>query len=197
MKRTLLFGLCAMVCHVGLGADCEVNLLKNADFEQGFVHWRESGSLWRVEDGAGYDGTKALVWECDDATKYRYPAQYVTLEAGSAYRLTALVKVDELKGAVEPSVGFEWFDTNGTWVAGAYAKPVDDNGALKDGWVRYEGITRTMKSSDARGGVLCLLRKGATGKVRFDNVTFERVPVNPISFQIGRASCRERVLPTV
>ena len=168
--------------RMAAGADATGNLLTNGDFEKGFADWRESGSLWRVEDGAGYDGSKGLVWECDDATKYRYPAQYVKLEAGCAYRISALVKVDELKGVGEPSVGFEWFDTNGTWVAGAYAKPVDDNGALKDGWVRYEGVTRTMKSSDARGGVLCLLRKGATGKVRFDNVTFERVPVNPVSF---------------
>ena len=39
-----------------------------------------------------------------------------------------------------------------------------------------------MKSSDARGGVLCMLRKGATGKVRFDNIAFERVPVRPVNF---------------
>ncbi len=180
-KGTLRVAIAAFMAHAAMAAS-EGNLLKNPDFEQGFTGWRESGPLWRVEDGAGYDGSKGLVWACDDATKYRYPAQYVKLEAGCAYRISALVKVDELKGADGPSVGFEWFDTNGTWVAGAYAKPVDDNGALKDGWVRYEGVTRMMRSSDARGGVLCMLRKGATGKVRFDNVTFERVPVNPISF---------------
>ena len=173
--------IAAFAAHVAVAAP-EGNLLKNGDFEQGFAGWRESGSLWRVEDGAGYDGTKGLVWACDDAAKYKYPAQYVKLEAGCAYRISALVKVDELKGVDGPAVGFEWFDTNGTWVAGAYAKPVDDNGALKDGWVRYEGKTRVMKSTDARGGVLCVLRKGATGKVRFDNVTFERVLVNPVSF---------------
>ena len=165
-----------------LGAASGENLLNNADFEQGFEHWRKSGSLWRVEAGAGYGGTKGLVWECSDAGKYIYPAQYVQLEAGCAYRLTALVKVDELKGAQGPSVGFEWFDVNGEWVAGAYAHPVDDNGALKGGWVRYEGKTRVMKSSDARGGVLCLLKKGSTGKVRFDNFSFERIPVKPIEF---------------
>ena len=180
-KGTLRVAIAGFMAHAAMAAS-EGNLLKNPDFEQGFTGWRESGPLWRVEDGAGYDGSRGLVWACDDATKYRYPAQYVKLEAGCAYRISALVKVDELKGADGPSVGFEWFDTNGTWVAGAYAKPVDDNGALKDGWVRYEGVTRMMRSSDARGGVLCMLRKGATGKVRFDNVTFERVPVNPISF---------------
>ena len=180
-KGMVRVAIAIFAAHVAVAAP-EGNLLKNGDFEQGFAAWRESGSLWRVEDGAGYDGTKGLVWACDDAAKYKYPAQYVKLEAGCLYRIAALVKVDELKGTSGPSVGFEWFDTNGTWVAGAYAKPVDDNGALKDGWVRYEGKTRVMKSTDARGGVLCMLRKGATGKVRFDNVTFERVPVNPVSF---------------
>ena len=160
-KGMVRVAIAIFAAHAAAAAS-EGNLLKNSDFEQGFAGWRESGSLWRVEDGAGYDGSKGLVWTCDDATKYRYPAQYVKLEAGCAYRLSALVKVDELKGADGPSVGFEWFDTNGTWVAGTYAKPVDDNGALKDGWVRYEGITRMMRSSAARGGVLCMLRKGAT-----------------------------------
>ena len=180
-KGVVRVAIAVFAAHAAMAAS-EGNLLKNPDFEQGFAGWRESGPLWRVEDGAGYDGTKGLVWACDDATKYRYPAQYVKLEAGCAYRISALVKVDELKGVDGPAVGFEWFDTNGTWVAGAYAKPVDDNGALKDGWVRYEGVTRMMKSSDARGGVLCMLRKGATGKVRFDNIAFERVPVRPVNF---------------
>ena len=178
----LLFGAAVCLSAVAVGADAAGNLLKNGDFDQGFAGWRKPQAMWRVEDGAGYGGTKGLVWECNDAEKYIYPAQYVKLEAGSAYRITALVKVDELKGGANPEVGFEWFDVDGKWVAGAYAKPVDDNGALGDGWVRYEGKTRAMKSSDARGGVLCLLKKGSTGKVRFDNVTFERIPVKPIEF---------------
>ena len=178
----LFFGAVVCLSAVAVGADTAGNLLTNGDFEQGFVGWRKPQAMWRVEDGAGYGGTKGLVWECNDAEKYIYPAQYVKLEAGSAYRITALVKVDELKGAQSPSVGFEWFDVDGTWVAGAYTEPVDDNGALGDGWVRYEGKTRAMKSSDARGGVLCLLKKGSTGKVRFDNITFERIPVKPIEF---------------
>ena len=179
----VIFVSCAIAGAIAYGSgSAGGNLLKNGDFEKGFADWRESGAIWRVEDGAGYGGTKGLVWECNDPAKYAYPAQYVKLEAGSAYRITALVKVDELKGALSPSVGFEWFDVDGKWVAGAYAHPVDDNGALKDGWTRYEGKTRVMKPTDARGGVLCLLKKGATGKVRFDDVTFERAPVNPVEF---------------
>ena len=158
------------------------NMLKNGDFEKGFDFWRKPGTMWRVEDGAGYGGTKGLVWENKDCKKREYPAQYVKLEPGCAYRLTALVKVDELQKGVGPSIGFEWFDVNRKWVAGSYAHPVDDNGILKDGWVRYEATTRMMKETDARGGVLCMLKAGATGKVRFDDFTFESVPVKPIEF---------------
>ena len=158
------------------------NLLKNAGFEQGFEGWRKPGTMWRVEDGAGYNGTKGLVWESREPGKREYPAQYVRLEPGCAYRFSALVKVDELQKDASPSIGFEWFDVNRKWVAGAYARPVDDNGILKGGWVRYEGRTRMMKDADARGGLLCMLKAGATGKVRFDDFRFERVPVKPIEF---------------
>ncbi|MBR4651853.1 MAG: hypothetical protein IKO72_00700 [Kiritimatiellae bacterium] len=160
----------------------EGNILKNPGFEEGYKEWRKSGKAWRVEDGAGYGGTKGLVWETATPVKRAYPAQSVKLEAGCAYRLTALVKVDKLKGAKGPSVGFEWFDVNGKWVSGVRASPVDDNGALKDGWLRYECTTRVMKPTDARGGVLCMLTEGSTGKVRFDDVTFECVQLKMIEY---------------
>ena len=177
-KRWILHALSIAAASASAGD----NILKNGDFENGFEFWRKPGMMWRVEDGAGYGGTKGLVWENLDCKKREYPAQYVKLEPGCAYRLTALVKVDELQKGVGPSIGFEWFDVNRKWVAGAYAHPVDDNGILKDGWVRYEATTRMMKESDARGGVLCMLRAGATGRVRFDDFTFERVPVKPVEF---------------
>ena len=88
MKKSV-FIACAIVGMVVHGAGiANGNLLKNGDFEQGFDNWRKPNSMWRVEDGAGYGGTKGLVWECNDAEKYIYPAQYVQLEGGSAYRLT-------------------------------------------------------------------------------------------------------------
>ena len=98
LEKMLVFSAAVGLSAVAVGADAAGNLLKNGDFEKGFSDWRKAGAIWRVEDGAGYGGTKGLVWECNDAEKYIYPAQYVKLEAGSAYRITALVKVDELKG---------------------------------------------------------------------------------------------------
>lgn len=167
----------------------EGNLLKNPGFEDGFAEWRKPSQMWSVEAGAGYDGSAGLVWRCDDPKHYEYPAQYVRLEPGLAYRIRALVKVDALENGkkASPAVGFEWFDKDGKWLSGAYARPVDDNGILKDGWVSYEGLTRVMTTETFRGGFICYLPKGSTGKVRFDNVSFERVPVKPIEFVVADA----------
>lgn len=186
--------IAAAVC-LGIGsagAAPDGNMLENGDFEQAFTGWSKPNSMWRVEDGAGYDGTKGLVWECDDTESQANASQNVKLEAGSKYRFTALVKVDKLKGAKVPvrAVMFSWFDVDGKWVANTRAIPVDDNGALKGGWERYEGMTSMMKSTDARGVIRCMLRKGATGKVRFDNVTVERVPVTPVRF-VCTSACRD------
>lgn len=165
------------------------NLLKNPGFEDGFAEWRKPPRMWSVEDGAGYNGSKGLVWRCDDPGHYEYPAQYVRLKAGAAYRIRALVKVDALENGkkVSPAVGFEWFDKDGKWLSGSYARPVDDNGILKDGWVSYEGLTRVMTAEAYRGGFICYLPKGSTGKVRFDNVSFESVPVKPVEFVVTDA----------
>lgn len=163
------------------------NLLKNPDFERGFESWNKPSAMWRVEDGAGYGGTKGLVWDCNDDKKYVYPVQYIPIEQGFAYRFSALVKIDSLKNASKAEVGFEWRDAKGNWVGGAYGAPVDDNGILKDGWTRYEGVSRMMKSTDVRGGFICYVRKGATGKVRFDDIVLERIPVKPINFMCTSA----------
>ena len=178
--------LAAGVLCAGDGAD---NLLKNADFEAGMDGWRRSGKVWRVETGAGYAGTRGLVWENADPTVRVYPAQYPPIEPAAAYRFRALVKVDELKGpkGAVPRVGFEWCNTNGVWGGSATARPVDDNGLLKDGWVQYEGRTPVMGADVAKGGLLFLLPKGCTGKVRFDNASFVRIPVQPVEFAVTSA----------
>ena len=183
LKSYLIGGFCVAVVAVSFAVAADAgNLVSNPGFENGFDSWRKPRSMWRVEDGAGYEGTKGLVWESKAPGKREYPAQYIKLEPDCAYRFSVLVKVDELVDCKSPSVGFEWFDVNGKWVSGAYARPVDDNGILKGGWMRYEGKTRMMRATDARGGLLCMLGAGASGKVRFDDFRFERVPVKTVEF---------------
>lgn len=142
--------------------------------------------MWSVQPGAGYNGSKGLVWECDDKAHYEYPAQNVAVEPYAAYRISALVKVDSLEGG-KAQFGMEWMDRNGKWLAGSYAAPVDDNGILKDGWVRYETTTKVMPPNVGECSLLCVVSKGATGRVRYDDLSIEKISLPPIAYLVSSA----------
>ena len=77
-SKTAFCTLTVLGCAAPLAANvvaADGNLLKNGDFEQGFAGWRKPHAMWRVEEGAGYGGSKGLVWECQEAGKREYPAQ--------------------------------------------------------------------------------------------------------------------------
>ena len=61
----------------------------NLGFEDGTNCWRLPHALWRVEDGAGRGGSKALVWENTDPKRYLFPRQTIALEVGGIYRYGA------------------------------------------------------------------------------------------------------------
>lgn len=158
---------------MGCGATAGENLLGNPGFENGAEGWKRiEPPVWKIVEGEGYDGTKALVWENDDPKCYVYPAGEIKLEPGRIYHFTALVKTDSIKNG-KVQVGIEWSNTQGKWSGGSYASPVDDNGMLKDGWVRYEATTVPMPSDVGEAGLLAVMTKGSVGRVRFDDFTFE------------------------
>ncbi len=179
-------GLLPFACFA-LAAGCALaaeNMLKNPGFEEGTNFWRHiSGSDIRIEEGTGYQGGKALVWDNDDPKRHRFPAQPVDLEPGRTYRFTALVKTDGFSGnGNDVLVGLEWYLRSGVWGGGCYGKPVDDNGIVKDGWVRYEGVTAPIPSDVARAGFLMATKDGCVGRVKFDDVTLEGREVRRIEF---------------
>jgi len=175
----------------GVAALAGENLLVNPGFECGTNGWaRVPSSVWRISAGEGYAGTSALVWENADPKRYAYPAQQVALRPGCVYRMTALVKVDRMEFPVRKDpvqFGLEWSDRNGKWMSGCYARPVEDNGMLKDGWVRYEATTVPMPANVGGGGLLPVLLKGAVGRVRFDDMTFEETPAKVVSYLVTDA----------
>ena len=184
VNRILMFLSVVGVTGVSLG-ETPV-LARNLDFENGFSDWRKPSRMWSVQPGAGYNGSKGLVWECDDKSHYEFPAQDIAAEPYAAYRVSALVKIDSLQGG-KAQFGVEWTDRNGKWLAGSYAAPVDDNGILKDGWVRYEATTRSMPPNVGKCSIVCMVGKGSTGRVRYDDLTVEKVPQAPISYLISSA----------
>ena len=168
VRRTLLAA--AALCAAGqVGA--EENLLSNAGFEAGTSGWvRLDPPLFKVVDGQGYGGTKGLVWENDDPRRCLYPRQIAKVKVGHVYRFSGLVKTESLKGKGKVVVCFEWVTKENKWSKGFQAKPVDDNGMLRDGWVRYEGVTPPMPPPAERGAVI-LYVEGSVGRVRFDDFT--------------------------
>lgn len=170
------------------------NLLANPGFEDGTNGWtRVPSSVWKICPGEGYGGTAGLVWENSDPKCYVYPAQPVTLKPGCVYRYTALVKVDRIdhpdkrRMATPVQFGLEWSDDTGKWMGGSYAQPVDDNGILKDGWVRYEGTTQPMPVNVGKAGLLTVVQKGTVGRVRYDDLTLEEGPAKAIAYFVSDA----------
>lgn len=184
MNRILI--LLSVVGVAGVSSGETSALARNLDFENGFSGWKRPSRMWSVQSGAGYNGSNGLVWECDDRAHYEYPAQAVAVEPYAAYRISALVKVDSLQGG-KAQFGMEWMDRDGKWLAGSYADPVDDNGILKDGWVRYETLTKVMPPNVGKCSLLCVISKGSTGRVRYDDLSIEKVSLAPIAYLISSA----------
>ncbi len=146
----------------------------NLGFENGTNSWQLPKALWRVADGEGRGGSKALVWENSDSKRYLWPRQTLSLEVGGIYRFGAWVKVDSLKsgnsGKPTPRVSLDYANADGKWIGADYARPVTKPDA--DGWVRYEYVTRPLNVEVVHGNLFGFLPRGCTGRVRFDDFSF-------------------------
>ena len=190
----------AVLVSVGLfQVWAETNMLTDAGFEAGGTGWRLKRS-WTVTDGEGYKGGRALVWEGSASGGSAICGQRVTLTPGGVYRYSVLVKVDELdatkcrKPKQAISVGLEWKDRDGKWLAGSYGlREADNDVSLKDGWVRYSGRTAPMPANVGAGTIFCLVRKGATGRIRFDDVILVREALETIPYFVSSA-CRDEAV---
>ena len=166
------------------------SLPSNLGFEDGGKHWSIPQRNWRLEDGAGRGGSKGIVWENDDPSAYSFPGQHIALEGGGVYRFGCWVKVEEaVKNgkAIQPSVSLDWSDANGKWLSAALAFPVASNEIHTDGWVRYEGVTLPLPDNAVSGTLLCVLPRGATGKVQFDDFFFNPDGARPVDWLMSSA----------
>lgn len=141
---------------------------------------------WRIEQGAGRNGSAGLVWECRDPNRYTYPRFKFKAEPGGVYLFSCYVKVDSLSGEKPMpnmlNVSIDWSDTTGKWMAGAYAHSVADNDPASDGWVRYEGETPYLPMNVGSANVLCFMPRGCVGRVRFDDFRVVPLPPCPVDY---------------
>lgn len=159
-------------------------------FEGDYKNWRIPRPLWSVKENAGRQGRRALVWENALESLYAFPSLHLTLEGGGVYRFGCWVKVDKLEKdgkAGRPAVSLDWSDASGKWIGAAYAHPVDGNETDTDGWVRYEGVTSPLPSGVTQGNLLCYLRKGSTGNVRFGEFFFRADSIRTVDCLVSSA----------
>lgn len=130
------------------------------DFEAGLGRWQTScPRLWRVADGAGEDGSKALVFETDGNTiDWPTVAFSVPCEPGRVYTLTYRVKVDSWKGTCCYS-NLRWYGAGGAVLGFAEGRPHFDQRDVGRGWItvctctaRTCTGTRLLRFSIAPGG---------------------------------------------
>ena len=158
----------ALVGAVACIAAEEAPLAVNCGFEDSdpTLGWSVP-SHWRVVEGEGRKGTRALAWDCDDPNAFSFPVQHVKLEPGARYAFSAWVKT--VRGKPSPQVCLGWCDATNKWIACVYAQPVADNDAHTDGWTRYEGRTPPLPSNAANGLLHVHMKRGETGRVLYDD----------------------------
>lgn len=170
MKRLVGYGILFFGCH----AFGVTELLRNGSFEEGA---KDSADSWgkvkyyRVEKGAGMNGTRGLVFENhDDKDFYRYPSQKVEFKTGQRYQYSVVARSQDLNGHVGLCV--EWYDVNGKWLSGCYQSGLKGT----HDWSKLQGVTPPIPSEAVSVRFAFFVSKGGLGKVWFDDAS-----VRPLS----------------
>lgn len=184
---TILLLLLAIPAATIISAD---EYVVNGNFEDGDKGWlMVPGSV--VEDNVGFNGTGGLkVFRLSNDEPYLVNHQYVDVEPGTPYRLSAMVKAEGI-GPGETSIGLEYTDENGKWIGGDYI-------AGPKGTSEWREVTTSCQVplNAAKSSVVVYIRKGSTGTAYFDVVSlrnFDEPPrlqmVYPVQGVVRRGGC--------
>lgn len=164
-------------------------MLKNGDFEIGKLPGADGWHMcphYRVEQGAGRNGTRGLIVENHDpnAMKGEFCGQFVKVRPGLKYRFSGWVKCEDVKGRAKDTgikarvlVLVFVFDAKGKGLGEYYTQ--FKAGTIKD-WTRVEGVTPPLPPTAARIQVNPFVWHNATGRAWFDDISLkqeESVPV--------------------
>ena len=181
--HSLFFCLTSAV--VALGGPVAI---ENAGFEtvdgNGYpVGWSRH-SNWHGER-AGHNGSGGFVFACAEGTERKRgnPRQEIYLEAGKRYRLSALVRtenvVTERKTSAQGiSICLDCFDANGKWVFSSIARPML-NGTTED-WRRLETVSKVIPDNVAHAYVMPIAQGCISGRAVIDNVNVEEFDIPPV-----------------
>ena len=155
------------------------------DFENGADRWNLPASQWSVVEGAGLDGSKALVLEYAKGEIPRWLERnaMVPVEPGEAYRFEVWVNESQFNAKERPaSVSFAVYDSKNRLLRGAGAGSVriSDNIIRKDGFCRVEGTTRPLPMNASKGRFYIWAKEGSHGRIAFDGFRIYPVAVNAL-----------------
>ena len=183
MKRVMLsLVLGAMLCANG-------EMLKNGDFEIGTLPGADGWKMcphYRVEQGAGRNGTRGLIVENHDpnAMNGEFCGQFVNVKPGFKYRFSGWVKCEDVKGMAKATgIGARVlvlvfvFDAKGKGLGEYYTQ--FKAGTVSD-WTRIEGVTPALPPTAARIQVNPFVWHNATGRAWFDDISLEQVESVPV-----------------
>ena len=183
MKRIMLsFVLGALLCAKG-------ELLKNGDFEIGTLPGADGWKMcphYRVEQGAGRNGTRGLIVENHDpnAMNGEFCGQFVDVRPGLRYRFSGWVKCENVEGHAKDThikarvlVLVFVYDAKGKGLGEYYTQ--FKSGTISD-WTRVEGVTPALPPTAARIQVNPFVWHNATGRVWFDDISLELVESAPV-----------------
>ena len=148
----------------------------NADFEMrssdgGAVAWTlPPNTGWRMADGEGINGTRALCYDGDADVKTRgLVTQWVEIDRSKKYLMEAWVRTVGISGG-GASICIQCHDKDGNVFYGKYSH--DRIVGTTDGWVRISDVTGAGQFPDKAVKLsLCLFVQGTPrGKAYFDNV---------------------------
>ena len=152
------------------GALSVKELVANGSFEDGdegvAAGWRLP-ERWRVEEGAGMNGTRGVAFEnLDDADYYKFPSAPVPFAEGMRYEYSVRARTEGLENGTA-NLCVEWMDENGKWMAGSYQV---GPGGTSD-WTQMKGLTPPMPPTAKSARVAFYASRGALGRAWFDDLS--------------------------
>jgi hypothetical protein len=181
MKYAALISAALMTASV-----FDVYALYNPSFEEikdaTAAGWNLTKGCFRAEKGAGLSGSGGVVWESAEPSKVQGMCGCaIEAEAGVAYRFSCFVHAENFIPGPGGSANIcvEWFDAKGKWMAGGYSK---DFAERNSEWIEIGGCTREIPVKAKKVRLSLYVKKGAKGRVSFDNVMVRPIRHDVVAF---------------
>ena len=148
------------------------NLVKNAGFEEGALHWQISADSAVVVSDIAHSGNHSLFYDNPSASRYKLFFQNVQVQPGQHLQFSVWVKGEGVGGSGAGLYMQSYAGVN--FMGGSYPGGIKGTFDWKQVTGEYTVLPNTTGSS-----VGLFLKKGATGKVWFDDVEVRIVTPPP------------------